>query len=225
MNPDVGKLRIPPSMSLEQAIAEVRGYIDTKSKTAAAAGTGEYLDGSLTARSSQFEMQAVLIARLSEIAARLGEVEPNSKLGSPGVFLKRIIRKMIGWYSRPVYEFDRAALETLQQVRHDMYGLQQQIAALQQEIARDASAIPTFHGDTVGPGKTHYHTTQQPEALSLLIELFKSIVAVQEFRRILHEENPELVQQLEELLDEAEDESQELKAALIRRLKEQTGLS
>lgn len=139
MNEDMPKLRITASMSLEQAMVEVRKYLAAKSSTAGAQVPSAVRHRTVGARTPQFSTQAAMVARLSEIATRLGVVEPHSKLGAPGVFLKRIVRKAIGWYSRPEQEFDRAAIELLQQIRQDMVGLQQQIAALQEQSTGDVS--------------------------------------------------------------------------------------
>lgn len=148
-----------------------------------------------------------MTARLSEIAARLGEVEPNSKLGALGVFLKRVVRKTIGWYSRPAHEFDRAAVELLQQIRQDMVALQQQVAALQEtDVALQAQPIQDRN------------ESERREALLLMIQLFKNLTAVQSFRQALRDEDPELLRQVETLLDKIEEESRELRAGLRRSL-------
>lgn len=84
--------------------------------------------------------QDALVDRLSRIAASLGAIDPNSKLGAPGVLLKRLVRKAIGWYSRPVHEFDRVLIELLQQIRQD-------IIRLQQVAAGDKVGDPSQHGE------------------------------------------------------------------------------
>jgi hypothetical protein len=152
-NADVRKLRVSSSMSLEEAMAEVRRYLRASGSVAtdSVQATNQYSGGSNASRSSQFPMQAAMITRLSEIAARLGEVEPHSKLGTAGVLLKRMVRKAIGWYSRPVHEFDRTAIELLQQIRHDMLGLQQQIASQQQEMANPSSTAPVLPEPGIAP--------------------------------------------------------------------------
>lgn len=207
MNEDVPKLRITSSMSLEQAMLEVRKYLAAKGSGADGQVPSAVRSRSAGARPAQFSMQAAMTTRLSEIAARLGGVEPHSKLGPLGVFLKRVVRKAIGWYSRPVHEFDRAAIELFQQIRQDMVALQQQIAALQEPNAA-LQAQPIQDGNQSEPR----------EALLLMIELFKSLTAVQSFRRALRDEDPKLLRQVETLLDKIEDESRELRAALARSL-------
>jgi hypothetical protein len=148
-----------------------------------------------------------MTSRLSEIAARLGEVEPHSMLGALGVFLKRVVRKAIGWYSRPAHEFDRAAIELLQQIRQDMLGLQHQIAALQeQDVSLQAQPIQSRD------------ESERREAVLLMIELSKNVTAVQTFRQALRDEDPELLRQVETVLNKIEDESRELRAALTRSL-------
>jgi len=218
-NAEVPKLRIPSSATLEQAMAEVRKYLAARNAADSnPAPTASQTAGSVGALSSQFTAQDALIARLSEIAARLGEVEPNSKLGPPGVYLKRTIRKAIGWYSRPVYHFDRAAIEALQQIRQDMLGLQQQVAALQQEIAKEVPvALPGVQAVDERV-QARSSISQQAELLGLLIELFKNLVAVQALRQALHDEDPELLRQVEGLLSKVEGESTQLKASLLKRL-------
>jgi hypothetical protein len=163
-------------------------------------------------------MQGANLAALSEIAARLGEVEPHSEMGAAGVFLKRAVRKAIGWYSRPEHEFDRATVAALQQVRQDMLGLQRQINVLHQEIANgsaEATQLVPSAGNSV---RGQSSVSEQDELLRLMIELFKSLVAVRALRQALTEENPELLERVEALLNKLEGESSELKAALLEQL-------
>jgi len=216
MNADALKVRISSSMSLEQAMAEVRQYLAAKAAASAAPGSSELASVALDA--SQFTLQAALLGRLAEISTRLGQVEPNSKLGPPGVLLKRIVRKLIGWYLRPVHEFDRAVIELLQQIRHDIAGLQQQISTIQQEMAKRNFATLALARPKPGSAPAQRPASEQPEALSLMIELFKNIVAVEALRQAFHQERPELLPQCEALLTQVEEESQALKTVLMRRL-------
>ena len=199
-------------------MAEVRRYLEAKNSAGSslASWTSPGKTGSGAALSTQFNMQGANIAGLSEIAARLGEVEPHSEMGAAGVFLKRAVRKAIGWYSRPVHAFDRATIAALQQVRQDMLGLQQQIVALRQEVTNSTPAA------TAGLAGESIHlqssSSEQDELLLLTIELFKNQVAMQALRQALREENPQLLQRLEVLLSKVEGESGELKAALLTRL-------
>jgi len=216
-NANVPKLRILSSMNLEQAMAEVRRYLEAKNSAGSslASWTSPGKTGSGAALSTQFNMQGANIAGLSEIAARLGEVEPHSEMGAAGVSLKRAVRKAIGWYSRPVHDFDRATIAALQQVRQDMLGLQQQIVALRQEVTNSTPAATELAGESV---HVQSSSSEQDELLLLTIELFKNQVAMQALRQALREENPQLLQQLEVLLNKVEGESSELKAALLTRL-------
>lgn len=201
-------------------MALVRKYLEARSKAGPkatqAAGRGE--PDSAAVGSSRFTLQAAMIARLSEIAARLGELERNSKLGPPGVYLKRIVRKAIGWYSRPAHEFDRAAIQALQQIRLDMLGLQQQVDALQQAMIAGipAALSPAQPGDE--PNQARSSASEQAALLRRMIELFKNLLAVQALRQALQKENPELLHRVEGLLNKVEGESGELKAALLKRL-------
>ena len=203
-------------------MAEVRRYLEAKNSAGSslASWTSPGKTGSGAALSTQFNMQGANIAGLSEIAARLGEVEPHSEMGAAGVFLKRAVRKAIGWYSRPVHAFDRATIAALQQVRQDMLGLQQQIVALRQVVTNSTPAA------TAGLAGESIHlqssSSEQDELLLLTIELFKNQVAMQALRQALRDENPQLLQQLEVLLNKAEGESGELKAALLTRLMQET---
>lgn len=207
MSQDASKLRITSAMSLERAMLEVRRYLAAGSSTSARQAAGTAQNRSHAVRAAQFSAQAAMANRLSEIAARLGEVEPNSELGAPGVFLKRVVRKAIGWYSRPAHEFDRSALELLQQIRQDMIGLQQQVSALQEQDISSQQQGAQSHGES-----------GSREGLLLMIELFKNINAVQSFRQALGDENPELLCKFETILDKIEAKSQELRAALTRSL-------
>jgi len=223
-NANVPKLRILSSMNLEQAMAEVRRYLEAKNSAGSslASWTSPGKTGSGAALSTQFNMQGANIAGLSEIAARLGEVEPHSEMGAAGVFLKRAVRKAIGWYSRPVHAFDRATIAALQQVRQDMLGLQQQIVALRQEIANGTPAAAQLAQPAGESVHVQSSSSEQDELLLLTIELFKNQVAMQALRQALREENPQLLQRLEVLLSKVEGESGELKAALLTRLMQET---
>ncbi len=202
-------------MNLEQAMAEVRRYLDARNSAPSNPVAWNSQGKTGSAQSSQFNMQGANIAGLSELAARLGEVEPHSEMGAAGVFLKRAVRKAIGWYSRPVYEFDRATVGALQQVRQDMLALQQQIVALRQEIASGTPAATELAGASV---RVPSSSSEQDELLRLMIELFKNLVAVQALRQALQNENPQLLERVEVLLNKVEGESRELKAALLTQL-------
>ncbi len=138
---DLSDLRIPSYMNLEQAMEEVRKYLESKGSGSAVRGRD--MSGYAADRSRQFALQNTLIAQLTEISRRFGHVDPNSKLGPPGVFLKKLLRKAIGWYSRPSQEFDRGVIEALQQVRRDMLILQQQITALDQRLISGRPSAPS----------------------------------------------------------------------------------
>ncbi|MGA2902594.1 MAG: hypothetical protein ABSD98_02085 [Candidatus Korobacteraceae bacterium] len=214
------KLQILSTMNLDQAMAEVRRYLEAKNGAGSnpAPWASQNTMVSAPSRSSQFPMQAANLTRLSEIAAQLGEVEPHSEFGAAGVYLKRALRKVIGWYSRPAQQFDRATLEALHQVRQDMLTLQQQIAALRQEMA-NSIPVATQLAQPVGESvPAQDSSSEQAEVLRLMVELFKNLIAVQGLRETLQRENPELVQRVDTLLDRIEGESQELKAALLKRL-------
>ena len=202
-------------------MAEVRRYLEARNNPGSnpASWTSPRKAGSSAVSSSQFNMQGANIAGLSELAARQGQVEPHSEMGSAGVFLKRAVRKAIGWYSRPVHDFDRATIAALQQVRQDMLGLQQQIVALRQEIANGTPAATQSAGESVHAQNS---SSQQDELLLLMIELFKNLLAVQALRQALREENPQLLERLEVLLNKVESESSELKAALLTQMMQVT---
>jgi len=135
---DVPKLRIHSSMDLEQAMAEVRNYLEAAKNAALKSQAAQGAPAS-----AAFGTQDAIITRLWSIAGRLGgHTDLNSKLGLPGTLLKRTVRKIIGWYSRPAYEFDHVLLESLYQIRQDMIGLQQQVTALRQELASAIPALP-----------------------------------------------------------------------------------
>lgn len=198
-------------------MAEVRRYLEATSNPGSnpASWSSPGKTGSSGASSPQFNMQSANLAGLSEIAARQGQVEPHSEMGAAGVFLKRAVRKAIGWYSRPVHEFDRATIAALQQVRQDMLGLQQQIAALRQEIANATPAATQSVGESVHAQNS---SSERDQLLLLMIELFKNVAAVQALRQTLREENPQLLERLEVLLNKVEGESSELKTALLTQL-------
>jgi len=187
-------------------MAEVRSYLEMR-KSANTPKDPERQEEQAAARPPQFIMQAEMIGRLSEIAGRLGQVEPNSKLGPPGVFLKRILRKLIGWYSRPAQQFDRASLELLNQVRHDMLLLQQQIMTLQQPAINPS--LRPHDSSLQGDGS---------EAFLLMLELYKNTFALQAFRQALQDENPELLKRYEALLDKAEQQTRDMKDTLLRQM-------
>lgn len=189
--------RIPSYMGLEQAMGEVRGYLNAKKQPPSV-----QVEGSDFAQ-MQLSLQGAFIARLSDIATRLGWVEPNSKLGAPGVFLKRVVRKLIGWYSRPAQEFDRTALENFQQIREDMLRLQQQISGLHEKFALAIASKPV-EPSTLSAADFE---SRQGEPLQTMAALFKDVVALRAVRLALEEENPELLRKVRRLLDQVENDS------------------
>ena len=206
MTADPRSLRISSSMSLEQAMAEVRAYLQPRPTAGPAVATDSQPSSTGLARPSQFTMQADMIARLQDIGGRLGHVGPDSKLGPLGVMLKRAIAKVIGWYSRPTHEFDRTTVELLHQVRQDMLLLQQQIAELQRA---------TMNSETES---TSPAAGEDPAAILLMMELFKNAAAMKAFRQALGDQNPELLKRYETLLDRAERETQDLQDALLKQM-------
>lgn len=189
---DVTGPRIASYMNLEQAMAEVRAYLVQKSRPAASANEGS------VSTAGQLSMQSAFLAQLGNIATRLGQVEPNSKLGPPGVFLKRLMRKAIGWYSRPAQEFDRTALETFHQIRQDMLQQQQQIVALSKRIDQARAAERTSsdlrHASEVSPAASDNDLQRS------MLTLFRVLLGTQAVRQALEDENPGLLQKVEGLL-------------------------
>lgn len=191
-------LQIRPQMSLEEAMAEVRRYLEASGNLPRTTPSPGAIAGAGTGQARQFALLGSSIARLSRVSATYGEIAPDGKGGAVGSYLKRIIRKAIGWYSRPVYEFDRTVIEAFEQTRLDMLGLQQQI-----------SALSSSRG-------------QQPEQAELLrstIELlFANIATVQALRQALQNERPEFQRRFEEALSRSEAELADIKSALLEQL-------
>lgn len=205
---EVPSLRIPAYMSLEQAMAEVRKFLEARDRS----GVTKIAltdDGLLRGSGQPFPMQGAYLARLEDIADRLDSVEPHSKLGAAGVFLKRIVRKAIGWYSRPAHEFDRTTLEALQQVHQDMFELQQQIAALQASQDNSVPASQMIAGLASAPS----------DPVESLIELSKTLAAVQLLRQSMSPDDSQRVPELERLLSNIESDAVEKKNVLLQQLK------
>jgi hypothetical protein len=192
---DVTGPRISSYINLEQAMAEVRAYLDKKKRQAGI----PYEAIGLPA--GQLAMQSAFIARLADIATRLGQVEPNSKLGLPGAFLKRLMRKMIGWYSRPAQEFDRTTVEMFHEIRSDMLQLQQQIVVLNKRVAECPSPAMQIFSEMHGQS-----AADQAELVRSMVLVFKGLIATQAVRQVLQDENPALLNKVERLLATVEAE-------------------
>lgn len=192
------KLRVSSYMNLEQAMEEVRAYLEArKNYVEMPAEFGNVVAG-------QLSMQSALISRMAEISTRLGQVEPNSKLGPPGVFLKRILKKLIGWHAKPAQEFDRTTVAAFQQVRQDMLQVQQQIDGLSRKIdAGQSSRLPHSESTTISVGDSQANRDQ---LLRSMVSMFRSLVAASAVQTALQNEKPELLQKVESLLSEAESE-------------------
>jgi hypothetical protein len=191
---DVTGPRISSYMNLEQAMREVRAYLDKKNRQVVTTADNAMLPA------GQLSLQSAFIAQLGNIATRLGQVEPNSKLGPPGVFLKRMVRKAIGWYSRPAHEFDRTAVETFHQIRRDMLQLQQQIVALNQRMG-EASRTPERTSAQVGPASATPMTANQNDLQRSMLMMFRVMIGTRAVRQALQDENPGLLQKVEGLLE------------------------
>ncbi len=183
INADVPGLRISSYMNLEQAMGEVRAYLEAKKKHSAMQPDATGI------AAGQLSLQGAFVDRLADISRRLGQIEPNSKLGPPGLFLKRILRKLIGWYSKPAQEFDRTAVEAFRQIRHDMLQLQRQVAELNRK--------PVWSSGAEG---------EQRELLRPMLALFKSTLDAPAVREALQQDKPELLQRVEGLLATVEHE-------------------
>jgi hypothetical protein len=199
--------RISSYMNLEQAMGEVRAYLDKKKRQA---GMPPELAGFAA---GQLSMQSAFIARLADIASRLGQVEPNSKLGAPGVFLKRLGGKMIGWYSRPAQEFDRTTIEAFHQIRSDMLQLQQHIAALDKRVAEGLQGTKGIGSgwNPASPSDDH-----QDELMRSMFTLFKGLIATPSVRQSLQDENPALLDKVQGLLKAVEAEFHESQLPRIK---------
>jgi len=195
---DATELRISSYMNLEQAMEEVRAHLEAKKNyVEIRAELGNVVAG-------QLSMQGTLISRMAEISTRLGQVEPNSKLGPPGVLLKRILKKLIGWHAKPAQEFDRTAVDAFQQIRQDMLQLQQQIAELSKKVDAGES-LPFPNAESTVSGREP--KTDRDELLSSMLALFRSLIAAPAVQTALQNEKPELLQRVERLLATAEAES------------------
>jgi len=195
---DATELRISSYMNLEQAMEEVRAHLEAKKNyVEIRAELGNVVAG-------QLSMQGTLISRMAEISTRLGQVEPNSKLGPPGVLLKRILKKLIGWHAKPAQEFDRTAVDAFQQIRQDMLQLQQQIAELSKKVDAGES-LPFPNAESTVSGREP--KTDRDELLSSMLALFRSLIAAPAVQTALQNEKPELLQRVERLLTTAEAES------------------
>jgi len=194
---DATELRISSYMNLEQAMEEVRAHLEAKKNyVEIRAELGNVVAG-------QLSMQGTLISRMAEISTRLGQVEPNSKLGPPGVLLKRILKKLIGWHAKPAQEFDRTAVDAFQQIRQDMLQLQQQIAELSKKVDAGES-LPFPNAESTVSGREP--KTDRDELLSSMLALFRSLIAAPAVQTALQNEKPELLQRVERLLTTAEAE-------------------
>ena len=172
-------------------MAEVRRYLDAGRGLAQTAG-GLRAGGS--ARRPVFLMDDS-IENLAHITNRLGVIDPNSKFGAPVVFLRRAIGKMIGWYSRPAHEFDRAVVEMLRHLRQDMQGLQRQIEALAAEQRGHAA---------------------QGDVLRSTVELLcANIAAVRSLRSAVEENDPQIKSRIDAIAAAMEAEVADLKGALL----------
>lgn len=193
----VPELKISAYASLEQAMAEVRAYLEAKKIYAAAQpDMANFAAGHMS-------MQAAFVGRLTDIADRLDQVDPNSKLGGAGFFLKRTVRKLIAWYSRPSQEFDRTAVHAFAQIRQDMLLLQQQIATLQRKMeAQNTAPLNPAAESIAGPTPA-----VQSDQLQTMLLLFRSTVTSPAARAALQQEKPDLLQRVEKLLDELERDS------------------
>lgn len=197
-NTEKSPLQIGPRMSLEEAMAEVRRYLNARGSLDRTPSQYEAGVDAALVQPRQFTLLGSSIARLSQVAARQGGIERNSKAGVLGVYLKRIIGKAIGWYSRPVYEFDHTVIEAFEQTRLDMQGLQQQINALTPDRSRQSAQI---------------------ELLRSIIELLVvNIATVQSLRQALQDKEPDLQSRFEELLKVFESERADIKTTLLQLL-------
>jgi hypothetical protein len=189
-------LKLRPDMSLEQAMAEVRKYLHPPPPSER---SGSPVPGAgALGQARQFALLGSAITRLSQLSAEYGTIEPHSKAGIFGIYLKRIIRKAIGWYSRPLHEFDRTVVEALEQTRLDLQGLQQQIQVLDAHRRRQS---------------------EQTEILRSTIELvFANIATVQSLRQAILEIQPDLQPKFDELLNACESELAEVKTELLEQL-------
>jgi hypothetical protein len=195
---DVPGLRISSYMNLEQAMEEVRSYLEAKKNyVEIEADFGKFVAG-------QLSMQGALISRMAEISTRLGQIEPNSKLGPPGIFLKRVLKKLIGWHAKPAQEFDRSAVEAFQQIRQDMLQLQQQIVVLNKKIDAGQSVLFPSSESMTASGRASQ--TNRDELLRTMLAMFRSLIAAPAVQTALQNEKPELLQRVESLLNRAEAE-------------------
>ncbi len=212
-------LKIRASMDLDQAMAEVRRYLRTRGIAASipTAPPAQHLIDSAIVVGPHLSALADSIAELSNTATRFGTIEPISKAGRAGIFAKRIIRKAIGWYSKPIHEFDRTLLRTLEQVRHDMLGLQEQITHLNLKVAD--SVATTLRQDALAGTEPTSQQIQNAELLRCVVELLiANVAALQALQRALQESDPHLQARCVELLNTFQREFAELKAALLERL-------
>jgi hypothetical protein len=193
----VPELKLSAYTSLEQAMAEVRAYLEAKKIYLAAQ------PDMVNFAAGQMSMQSAFVGRLTDIANRLDDVDPNSKLGGAGFFLKRFVRKLIGWYSRPLHEFDCTAVHAFSQIRQDMLLLQQQIATLQRKVeTQETGAAGPGHPTT--KSNSENASPDHGDRMQMMLLLFRSTVNSPAVRNALQSEKPDLLQRIEKLLGEVE---------------------
>jgi len=188
----VPELQISAYTSLEQAMAEVRAYLEAKNIYAAAQ------PDMVNFGAGQMSMQGAFVGRLADIANRLDQVDPNSKLGGAGFFLKRTVRKLIAWYSRPLQEFDRTAVHAFSQIRQDMLLVQRQVADLQRKVETQSAAA------TTNPKTASSAMRSDTDQVRMMLLLFRSTIQSPAVRKALQQEKPDLLQRAEKLLNEVE---------------------
>lgn len=191
----IPELKLSAYTNLEQAMAEVRAYLEAKKIYAAAQPDMVSFAG------GQMSMQGAFVGRLTDIASRLDQVDPNSKLGGTGFLLKRTVRKLIGWYSRPSQEFDRTAVHAFAQIRQDMLLLLQQIATLQRKVEAQSTTPSSYPLSQPAALQTPESSMEQ---VQMMLLLFRSTINSPAVRKALQQEKPELLQRVETLLNELE---------------------
>jgi len=196
------QLHIPGYMSLEQAMDEVRRYLEVRNRL----GTMPLARPTMVpSPSTQLTLQGHCIARLREIAARLGEREEHSEWGAPGVLAKRLLRKLIGWYLRPAKEFDHVSIEAFQQIRQDMVGIKQQLEALERTMNGATEPAPSA-GSNYG------------QLLCSLIEISNTLLTLQTLRQSLANAQGPVPAQFESLLEAFEDDLRRRQTNLLTEL-------
>jgi hypothetical protein len=127
---DKSDVRITDGISLEQAMQEVRRYLEARQRN-----DSMRAESQLASR-DDWSVSAIddCIARLIDLADRF-DYRPDISIGFWRNFAKKLLARLLRWHIQPSQQYAWTTIAALRTIRQDLLRMRQQLSQLEERIA------------------------------------------------------------------------------------------